>query len=124
MASWSRSEIRAVLRYNFVRGLSIDQCLEEMTPALNNDCPHPSYSPELAPCDFALFHHVKMKLTGKRFSNDEDLLRAWSNECASFRMKRGRAGLRTGFDEWRSVLNVVKITFKEFNKQTSIAKLL
>ena len=40
MASWSRSEIRAVLRYNFARGLSIDQCLEEKTPALNNDCPH------------------------------------------------------------------------------------
>ncbi|KAF2884802.1 hypothetical protein ILUMI_21373 [Ignelater luminosus] len=40
MASWSRSEIRAVLRYNFVCGLSIDQCLEEMTRALNNDCPH------------------------------------------------------------------------------------
>ncbi|KAF2900210.1 hypothetical protein ILUMI_05976 [Ignelater luminosus] len=40
MASWSCSEIRTVLRYNFVRGLSIDQCLEEMTPALNNDCPH------------------------------------------------------------------------------------
>ncbi|KAF2896626.1 hypothetical protein ILUMI_09550 [Ignelater luminosus] len=40
------------------------------------------------------------------------------------RMKRGRAGLRTGFGKWRSVLNVVEITLKEFNKQTCIAKLL
>ncbi|CAH1997866.1 unnamed protein product [Acanthoscelides obtectus] len=36
MASWSRNEIRAVLRYNFTRGLSIDQCLEEMMLVLNN----------------------------------------------------------------------------------------
>lgn len=44
---------------------------------------HPPYSPDLAPCDFALFPHVKMKLKGRRFSSDEDLLRAWDNECAS-----------------------------------------
>ncbi|CAH1988574.1 unnamed protein product [Acanthoscelides obtectus] len=30
----------AILRYNFTRGLSIDQCLEEMTIALNNGSPH------------------------------------------------------------------------------------
>jgi HTH domain in Mos1 transposase len=40
MSSWSRSEIRAVLRYNFVCGLNIDQCLEEMTIALGDVCPH------------------------------------------------------------------------------------
>ncbi|CAH1997335.1 unnamed protein product [Acanthoscelides obtectus] len=40
MASWSRSEIGAVLRYNFTRGLSIGKYLEEITFALNNDCPH------------------------------------------------------------------------------------
>jgi hypothetical protein len=27
--------------------------------------PHPSYSPDLAPCDFALFPKLKMKLKGR-----------------------------------------------------------
>jgi hypothetical protein len=29
--------------------------------------PHPSYSPDLAPCDFALYTELKMKLKGRRF---------------------------------------------------------
>jgi histone-lysine N-methyltransferase SETMAR len=29
--------------------------------------PHPPYSPDLAPCDFALFPKLKMKLKGRRF---------------------------------------------------------
>jgi transposase len=29
--------------------------------------PHPPYSPDLAPCDFSLFHHLKIKLKGRRF---------------------------------------------------------
>jgi hypothetical protein len=29
--------------------------------------PHPPYSPDLAPCDFALFVKLKMKLKGRRF---------------------------------------------------------
>jgi hypothetical protein len=28
---------------------------------------HPPYSPDLAPCDFALFPKLKMKLKGRRF---------------------------------------------------------
>jgi hypothetical protein len=28
------------LRYNFARGLSVDQCLKEMAPVLGDDCPH------------------------------------------------------------------------------------
>jgi len=30
-------------------------------------CPHPPYSPDLAPCDFWLFPKVKMTMQGKRF---------------------------------------------------------
>ena len=30
------------------------------------------YSPDLAPCDWFLFHSVKLHLTGKRFQNGED----------------------------------------------------
>jgi histone-lysine N-methyltransferase SETMAR len=29
--------------------------------------PHPPYSPDLAPCDFALFPKLKMKLKGQHF---------------------------------------------------------
>jgi hypothetical protein len=36
--------------------------------------PHPPYSPDLAPCDFALF--PKMKLKGPCFERVSDILRA------------------------------------------------
>ena len=39
---------------------------------------HPQYSPDLAPCDFALFPKLKDKLKGKHF-NDLDELRSESN---------------------------------------------
>jgi hypothetical protein len=34
---------------------------------------HPSYSPGLAPCDFALFPKLKMKLKGRRFGTVSDI---------------------------------------------------
>ncbi|UYV63283.1 hypothetical protein LAZ67_2003649 [Cordylochernes scorpioides] len=37
---------------------------------------HPPYSPDIAPCEFSLFPHVKTRLKDKRFFCDEDLLRA------------------------------------------------
>lgn len=42
---WARlfmvtNDVRVVLRYNFVRTLSIDRGLEEITFALGDDCPH------------------------------------------------------------------------------------
>jgi hypothetical protein len=35
--------------------------------------PHPSYSLDLAPCDFALFPKLKMKLMGRRFERVSDV---------------------------------------------------
>jgi hypothetical protein len=35
--------------------------------------PHPPYSPDLAPCDFALFSKLKMKLKGRRFETMSDI---------------------------------------------------
>ena len=32
-------------------------------------CPHPPYSPDLAPCDFWLFLKVKMTMKGKHFES-------------------------------------------------------
>jgi hypothetical protein len=37
--------------------------------------PHPSYSPNLAPCDFALFPKLKMKLKGWRFETMSNIQR-------------------------------------------------
>ena len=36
-------------------------------------CPHPPYSPDLAPCDFWLFPKVKMTMKGKRFESIQDI---------------------------------------------------
>ncbi|PNF14609.1 hypothetical protein B7P43_G12122 [Cryptotermes secundus] len=35
--------------------------------------PHPPYSPDLAPCDFLLFHKMKIKLKGRRFDTVEEI---------------------------------------------------
>jgi transposase len=37
--------------------------------------PHPPYLPDLAPCDFALFPKLKMKLKGRRFQTVSDIQR-------------------------------------------------
>ena len=36
-------------------------------------CPHPPYSPDLAPCDFWLFPRIKMTVKGKRFESIQDI---------------------------------------------------
>jgi len=36
-------------------------------------CPHPPYSPDLAPCDFWLFPKVKMTMKGKCFELIQDI---------------------------------------------------
>jgi hypothetical protein len=35
--------------------------------------PHPSYSPDLAPCDFFLFPKMKLKLEGRWFDTVEEI---------------------------------------------------
>jgi histone-lysine N-methyltransferase SETMAR len=37
--------------------------------------PHPPYSPDLGPCEFALFPKLKMKLKGQRFETVCDIQR-------------------------------------------------
>jgi len=36
-------------------------------------CPHPPYSPDLAPCDFWLFPRGKMTMKGKRFESIQNI---------------------------------------------------
>ena len=40
MALWSRDQIRFVMRYNFDRGLSLDQCFDEMQTVMKDKTPH------------------------------------------------------------------------------------
>jgi hypothetical protein len=35
--------------------------------------PCPTYSPDLAPCDFFLFPNMKLKLKGRRFDTIEEI---------------------------------------------------
>jgi histone-lysine N-methyltransferase SETMAR len=37
--------------------------------------PHPPYSPDLVPCDFALFPKLKMKLKGRHFERVSNIQR-------------------------------------------------
>jgi hypothetical protein len=46
--------------------------------------PHPPYSPDLAPCDFALFPKLKMKLKGRRFQT------AFRTMTSTVLLKRGQ----------------------------------
>ena len=36
-------------------------------------CPHPPYSPDLAPCDFWFFPKVKITMKGERFESIQDI---------------------------------------------------
>ena len=44
---------------------------------------HPPYSPDLAPCEFALFPRIKKQLRGRRFEDLSDLKRALQNVLSS-----------------------------------------
>ncbi|UYV82351.1 hypothetical protein LAZ67_21001768 [Cordylochernes scorpioides] len=61
---------------------------------------HPPYSPDLVPCYFVLFPHVKNRLKGKRFFCDEDLLRTWDDECS---LRKQRASQRNVEKHGRNV---------------------
>jgi len=46
--------------------------------------PHPPYSPDLAPCDFALFPKLKGELKGKRFQDFSELQQEARNVLYSY----------------------------------------
>ena len=47
-------------------------------------CPHPPYSPDLAPCDFWLFSKIKMTMRGKRFQSIQDIEAATTAQLKTF----------------------------------------
>ena len=38
------------------------------------ELPHPPYSPDLAPSDFYLFHHLEKHLRGNRYEDDSEMI--------------------------------------------------
>jgi hypothetical protein len=48
-------------------------------------CPHPTYSPDLAPCDFILFPKIKLKLKGRRFDGLKEIQPESQNESGTLR---------------------------------------
>jgi hypothetical protein len=45
---------------------------------------YPSYSPDLAPCDFFLFGAMKQAFSGQLFDTIDDLLSVWRHSWESF----------------------------------------
>ena len=59
--------------------------------------PHPPYSPDIAPCDFALFPKMKLRLKGRRFSSLEEIQKETDVVLRSF----GPAFFKDIFQEWK-----------------------
>jgi hypothetical protein len=58
--------------------------------------PHPSYSPDLAPCDFHLFGYIKGSFVGASFEEPDQLLQA----IAAIFHSIEKATLERVFQEW------------------------
>ena len=62
MSTWTKEEKHAIVRYNFPRGLSVNQCFEEMSSVIGEDCP----------CQTSIFRRYKKFKRGE-FSLKDDL---------------------------------------------------
>lgn len=66
-----------------------------------NFCPHPAFSPDLAPSDFYLFGKVKHLLQGKEFESEEELFEAIIEILNGI----SKEELLSVIDEWERRLN-------------------
>jgi histone-lysine N-methyltransferase SETMAR len=58
--------------------------------------PHPPYSPDLPPCDFAWFPKLKIKLKGRRFEIVSDIQRNRKQYSTAFRTMTSTVLLKRG----------------------------
>jgi hypothetical protein len=61
--------------------------------------PHPPYSPDLAPCNFALFPKLKMKLKGQRFETVSDIQRELQSVLDSIKEN----DFHSAFEVWKKL---------------------
>lgn len=74
---------------------------------------HPPYSPDLAPCDFGLFPHIKSQLRGRLFADEDELIAAWDEACAAVPEEKWAQI----FDNWfRRMVKCIKCDGKYFKK--------
>ncbi|GFR75800.1 histone-lysine N-methyltransferase SETMAR [Elysia marginata] len=95
LETWSKEEIRAVVRFLNAKSLNPTEIYKELQSAYGEHvmsrtqvyhCTsdarlareiwmgHPPHSPDLAPSDCHLFGPLKRELAGKRFDDDEELV--------------------------------------------------
>jgi hypothetical protein len=60
--------------------------------------PHPPYLLDLAPCDFALFHKLKMKLNGQHFETVSDIQR---ESQVVFNIMKKKMDFHSAFEAWK-----------------------
>ena len=66
---------------------------------------HPSYSPDLAPMDYYLFHFLSNHMRGVTFNNEEDL-KNWFNKLFNTRPENfWRNGIDKLVERWEKVIN-------------------
>jgi len=64
---------------------------------------HPPYSPDLAPCDFFLFGHIKQSLMGRQFESSDEIVSAITVIFSGF----GNERLYGVMEEWKNRLRTV-----------------
>jgi hypothetical protein len=91
-----RRERRAMLRFDNAPAHTTERVRENLVSFGPRRMSHPSYSPDLAPCDFVLFGAMKQAFAGQQFVTINDIL--MSGEA----FLRGLAGdfFQTAFQEW------------------------
>jgi hypothetical protein len=57
---------------------------EELAKQQVTVLPHPPFSPDLAPCNFFFFPHLKEKLCGRRFQLAEEIVTATREAVETF----------------------------------------
>jgi hypothetical protein len=66
--------------------------------------PHPPYSPDLAPCNFFLFHRLKAKLRGRRFQSSEEVVNATRDAVREFPANMFQQCFRQLYKRWQTCI--------------------
>jgi len=79
----------------------MEEVYERLNISLIN---HPPYSPDLAPCDFALFPRLKGYLRGTHFENEGDLTTAVNAFLASLTLDDFRDIFTKWCERWQKCI--------------------
>ncbi|KAJ4446214.1 hypothetical protein ANN_12908 [Periplaneta americana] len=84
---------------------------------------HPSYGSDLAPCDFGLFPEVKMKLKGRHFTSDVELLVA-DQECGNLPKEKWQNWFSKWFRHSKAVILSIVSKHTPSSQTAEITKML